>query len=230
MSRLLSLAALAALALLSACGPSHQLARYDFAGKEFMFRPVVASDASRVRIDIENPTPGGTVGAIVAGIGSDVLSGGAESKLHNAVRPIGVASAINSGVQRTVETYLSGTGVDAAGERTDFVVETVLRQCDVVSRATGVFLRVEALCMLIDRRTGEEIWDEAEAVTSTITFTPSGAVPVPGVATAASVVNAVRFFAMSEKEIQDAVLAAATDVGEVIGRRLREDYAGSRKR
>ena len=230
MHRTSYLLGLIALALLSACGPSHELARYDFAGMQFHYRSLVASDAAQARIDIDAPAPTGGIGAIITGIGSDILSGEAHSKLNNAVRPAGVASAINRGVERTVTTYMSGKTADEIDDNTAFILETVLRQCDIVSRASGLFLRIKATSMLLDRRSGENIWDEDQGFSTPISYTPSGNIPVPGVGTAASVANAVRFFSLSEQEIQDAVLRAAADVGEGIGRKLREDYAESRKK
>ena len=73
-----------------------------------------------------------------------------------------------------------------------------------------------------------QVWNYSERHSVALRSTPGGVVPVPGVGTAVSVLNAVEFFRMSEKEIQDAVLDAAGRVGDAIGRELREDYSDSR--
>ncbi|MDH7514617.1 MAG: hypothetical protein QHI48_01900 [Bacteroidota bacterium] len=208
---------------------SHHLEKYDFQGAGFLYRSTADPAAGMVHIHIEGftDTPHPVVAA-AAGIGSNILSEEARQKLDRAVRPAGVAAAVAKGVERTVNTYMGGRTVPALEDDPRFIVETVLRSCEIRSLASGLFLHVSAKSTIIDRATGRCIWDEVEASSVPLRYTPGGDVPVALVRTAASIYNAVEFFKLTEGEIQDAVLEAAGRVGDRIGEELRDDYADSR--
>ncbi|MBL0173969.1 MAG: hypothetical protein IPP94_01685 [Ignavibacteria bacterium] len=211
------------------CGHTNELAKVDVTGATFLYQPLVESGSSVVRLRISDPAPGrNPVVEAIATVGSEVLSGEAQEKLNRAVRPVGVATAVAASIEKTVTTYLRGRTVSSVGDDPAFIVETLLHECDITSSATGLHLHVKASSTIVDRRSGKTVWDYSERHSVALRSTPGGVVPVPGVGTAVSVLNAVEFFRMSEKEIQDAVLDAAGRVGDAIGRELREDYSASR--
>jgi len=216
--------------LFASCS-THKLALYEFRDSGFMYRSIADPAANFVRLNIASPD-GGTsaIVAAVADIGSDILSGEAREKLNRAARPEGIAAAVASGVERTVNTYMGGKTASSLEQDPRFVGETVLLGCEFRSLPEGLFLYVDAVTALIDRSTGEDIWKNRESTSMDIKNTPAGAIPVPGIRTAVSIYNAVEFFKLSEKEIQDAILDAARRVGEKMARKLRGDYASSRKK
>jgi hypothetical protein len=231
MRRRLSFLVLVTITVLAGgCGHTNELAGVDMSGAAFYYAPFVEAGASMVRVHISDPLPGkNPVTDVLARVGSEVLSGEAQEKMNRAVRPIGVAQAVSSGVERTVVTYLRGRTVPAVSDNPAFVVETTLRECDVRSASHGLFLHVKATSIIIDRRNAKTIWEYSDGQSVALRSTPGGVAPLPGVGTAVSVLNAVEFFSMSEKEMQDAVLDAAARVGEELGRELRENYSASRK-
>lgn len=231
MRRTLSLLCfLLAAGLAGGCGHTNKLAGVDMSGAPFFYQTFVEANATMVRVHVSDPLPGGNpVTDVLARVGSEVLSGGAQEKMNRAVRPSGIAQAVSESVERTVSMYLRGRSVPAVTDDPAFVVETTLRQCDVNSGSHGVSLHVEATTLIIDRRNGRTIWEYSEGRSVDLRSTPGGVAPVPGVRTAVSVLNAVEFFRMPEKDMQDAVLDAAARVGEEIGRELRENYSDTRK-
>jgi hypothetical protein len=221
--------AVACALLLGACGPSHHLAEYSLANQTVMFQSSAAPDVTFVRVNIANPAPGRNVVVdIVAGAGSDILSAEAQDKVSRAVNPDGLAAAVSQGVERAIVMYIGGKPSGAFVADAPFVMDTRLLSCEVHSDAGGLSLYVEAASSLIDRATGREIWDTRENAHVPVQRTPAGIVGPPAAGTATSIFNAVEFFRLSDKEIQDALLAAAQEAGRRIGMELREDYSSSR--
>lgn len=212
----------------AACCHTNNLSHYAWNGEKLLFTYAVEPGASRVRLNIDSPTPGTSpVADILTGAGSEILSGEAQKKLDNAVRPTGIAAAVTEGIEKALTTQLNvrpGTRED----QPDFIVETLLEECSIFSGSVGLGLHIKAQTEIIHRPTGKRVWRDCVSEDAMIRHTPLGGIPIPGVGTAASIYNAAEFFKLSEKEIQDVVLSAAEETGRIMAQSIREDYGTSR--
>ena len=214
--------------LISACCHTNNFSDYNVNGEKLLFTYAVEPGATGVRLDISSPAPGANIVTdILTGAGSDILTGEAQKKLDNAVRPEGIAAAVTQGLEKVLSTQLTVTPATKA-DNPDFMVETVLEECSIFSGSTGLGLRIKAQTEIIHRPTGKRVWRDCMTQEATIRHTPVGAIPIPGVGTAASIYNASEFFRLSEKEIQDVILSAAEDAGRNLGQSVRKDYGKSR--
>jgi hypothetical protein len=221
-----SLLILSVLFLFSACCHTNNLKQYVIMDKGFHYRTTVNPEATKVDVSIDSPAPGANpVVDVIAGAGSNIFSSEASEKLNRAVNPVGIAASISMGLEKVITTYYKGRTIPTPAENPAFIVETHLKECSLHSGSSGIVLHLEAQSEITDAATGKTVWRDCEDSNVPIRRTPAGTVPIPVLGTALSVYNAVEFFKLSEKEIQDVILSAAEDIGEQLGKSLRHDYA-----
>jgi hypothetical protein len=214
--------------LIAACCHTNNFSDYNLNGERLLFTYSVEPGASNVRLDISNPAPSGNaIADILTGAGSDILSGEAQKKLDNAVRPDGIAAAVTEGIEKALTAQLT-VKPGRQEDNPDFIVSTLLEECSIYSGSTGLGLHIKTQTEIIHRPTGKRVWRDCITEDATIRHTPLGGIPIPGVGTAASIYNAAEFFKMSEKEIQDVILGAAQEAGRNMAQSIREDYGKSR--
>jgi hypothetical protein len=212
--------------LVAACCHTNSLSDYTWNGDKLLFTYSVEPGATSVRLNINSPAPTNAVADILTGAGSDILSNEAQKKLDGAVRPDGIAASVTAGIEKVLTTQLM-VKAGTRAENPDFIVETLLEECSIFSGSTGLGLHIKAQTEIIHRPSGRRVWRDCMSEDAVIRHTPLGGIPLPGVGTAASLYNAAEFFKLSEKEIQDHILAAAEETGRQLGQSLREDYGKS---
>ena len=212
---------------ISACCHTNNFSDHPLSGQKLLFSYSVKPDAASVRLHISNPTPGhNVITDIVVGAGTEILSSEAQEKLNRAVRPEGIAAAVSTGIEKVLTTHLRFQGV-SADQDPECVVETLVEECNIESGSTGIELSIKARTEMIHRATGDIIWRDCLEEKVMIKHTPAGAIPLPGIGTAASIYNAAEFFRLSEKEIQEILLQAAEETGRKLGESIRNDYSKS---
>jgi hypothetical protein len=162
MRRLAVAAALAAAVFSSACG-KHYLKQYEFEGKTLalVYIEPPAPDLLHgwYNLDLGDNVIQTTMRA-GAGVAKEVEARRARARLDSAVERVDVASRL---AQRTLDRasrYL-GTRTVQTADGADFVLEIHMRSFGIDARsthATYLFTRAEAV--LLDRRTGREIWSD----------------------------------------------------------------------
>jgi hypothetical protein len=222
-----ALAALVALAATGACG-KHYLRDYQFADKTIGLA-YVEPPAPELLHGWYNLDAGQTAVQTVvragATVAKEIEARRASARLDSAVRQVDVAGKL---AQRTLERasrYL-GTRAVATPEGADFVLEIHMRSFGIdarSSRATYLFTRAEAV--LIDRRTGREIWSETVRGSDRLTPWVLGTDNVPS-----AIFTAATLHTVSVQDFAEALDQLVTYTSNLITDELREKLRDARDR
>jgi hypothetical protein len=212
--------------MFTACCHTNNLKEYTIIDRSYCYLTEVDPEATKVDLNIDSPAPGASpVLDVLAGVSSGVLSSEASAKLNRAVNPAGIAASVSMGVEKVIATYYKARTVHSPSDNPAFTVNTRLKECALHSGSGGIELCLKTQVEITDVTTGKTVWRNCDESYFPIKRTPGGTVPIPVLGTAISIYNATEFFKLSDKEIQDIILAGAEDTGTEHGKRLRRDYA-----
>lgn len=222
-------ALLAALTLLvAACGGRHHLGDYDFTGRSIAvvrFDPPAPELYTGGReVSSENPL----IAVIEAGsaVAVELESRRARARLDSAATRVDVATLLADRTLDRAARYL-GTRPVQTGERADYLLEIDVLRYGIDASGSGaatLFVRGEAI--LIDGRTGHEIW--SEEVRAWDRLTPSVGV-ADGSATG-TILTAAALTRVSVAEFERILEQLADYASDVIAGELREDLRDVRRR
>lgn len=210
--------------LFTACGHTNRLAQFKVNGRSALYRTTVSVDAAASLAVIEPPSKNTAVD-IAATIGSVILSDQSRRKLERAINRDQLGGAVGNGMRQATADYLGIKAVGDIGENPELIIETTVTDCKLFSNSAGLWMRVSGESRMIDRATGQIVWENSETHTVPISETYLAAVAPRGIASGASIYNAVQFLSMSEEEIRKLLVGAAGEAGREIGETLREDVA-----
>lgn len=206
------------------CGHTNQLAKYNINGRTAIYRATMSSDAASGLAIIESPSDNTALGVISA-IGSVVVSNEGRKKLEKAVNPETVSQAVAGGIRQASMEYLGIRAVEDFSQNPDLIIETEVTDFKIVSSSAGLHVRVRGNSRIIERQSGEVVWENAESHTVPLSETYLAAIAPQAISSGVSIFNAVKLLDLSEDEIRKVVNSAATDAGKEIGETLREDVA-----
>jgi hypothetical protein len=155
------IAAAALLVVASACGRKHHLAEYQFAEKSlalsFIDPPVPELQTGLYDLrPSRNPVI--MAARVGGGVAKEIEARKAGARLDSAARRVDVPTLL---AQRTLERtalYLGAKPVQSRAEA-DFVLEINMRRFGIDARSPhAAYLYTRAEAVLLDRRTGREIW------------------------------------------------------------------------
>jgi ABC-type uncharacterized transport system auxiliary subunit len=210
----------AVVVILSGCGGKHYLAHYQFA------------DRSMALVYIEPPSPQllhgwynldvgqtaiQTAVRATAGAAKEIEARRAMARLDSASWKVNVQAKL---AQRTLERasrYL-GTQPVATSVGADFVLEINMRKFGIdaqSSRATYLYTRAEAV--LIERRTGREVWSEEVWGSTQLTPWVNGTANVPS-----AIFTAATLHTVSVADFAEALDQLVTYTSNLITNELRE--------
>jgi hypothetical protein len=225
---LMGLATLAALSL-SACGPNHHLEDFSFAERSMGLvyiappRPVLLTGSYDLASS-KNPLE--AVVRAGSGVAKEVEGRKANARLDSASARVDVAGQL---AQRTLERasrYL-GTRPVPTQENPDFLIEVHMRRFGIDASGSGAaYLFTNADAVLLDRRTGREIW--SIAVRGTDRITPSvrnGSDHLP-----AAILTAGSLSAVTVDDFQQALDQLMTLSSNLIADELRAALRESREK
>ena len=165
--------------LLGACGHTNNLAKFKVTGQTAYFRTRVSGDAVSAFSYVENPAHN-TITEILAAVGSAVVSDQARRKLERAINGDSIATSISRGTQQAASDYLGIRPVQGMADDPDIIIETELTDYKIVSGSLGLAVRVKGESRLIDRHSGQIIWENSESKTIPLSETYlAGVTPRP---------------------------------------------------
>ncbi|MFL5605920.1 MAG: hypothetical protein ACJ8AD_05705 [Gemmatimonadaceae bacterium] len=217
----------ASLGMLASCGQHHHLAEYTFADRSLGLvyiappSPVLYTGSHGIRADDDPVTAVMRVGA---GVVKEVEARKANARLDSANARLNVADVL---ARRTVERAGRYLGMRSVGlsEPADFVLEIQMRNFGIdVSGASAAYLYTNAEAVLLERRTGREIWSAKVHGTDRLTPAVYGASRVPGTIITAGTLNTV-----SVADFQAALDQLATLSSTVIADQLRAALRDARR-
>ncbi len=218
---------------LSGCGHTNELAKYNLSGQGFMFTNYVNAEAKTIQVTTEKSYNGNKkkndIISVLTEIGSNIVTADVKNKLQNSISTDTLNSYISSGLEKALVTYLNINPVGSLKDDPQFIVETDLNKCELVSTKRGVFVRVNAESRIIDRHSGKIIWVNSESESAPVGnngYSEDGNTD-PNMNKA---INAIQLAALSKEEIQNVINQAAITAGKMMGDTLREDVAESKEK
>ena len=200
------------------CGGKHHLNQYNFSNKTLavVFLEPPAPELLHGR-DYVSTNDNAITAVMRAGGGAakEYESRRARARLDSAADQVDLVDLL---AVRTTERANRYLGTRAAGslETADFLIEISMRSFGIDARsnqATYLFTRAEAV--LIDRRTGREIWSEDVRGTDRLTPRVTGNVPV-------SIISAGTLRAVTVRDFQEALEQLTVLTSDLITSELRE--------
>jgi hypothetical protein len=213
----------AAVALLAGCG-GHHLAEYDFVDQSlavvYFGAPAPQLWTGGYDLDTDNPLE-----AVVSAGGRvvrEVEARRAQARLDSAAAGVDLAGRLAARTLERTSRYLGTRPVEEESEA-DYLMEVDLRRLGLNAYDRGAYLVVEGEAVLLDARTGREIWDADVRGTQRITPGIWSAPDVVG-----DVVTAGALSGISVAEFEQIVEALTDFVADRIGRELRGDLRSVR--
>lgn len=225
--RMQCMTAVLALVLSAACGPKHHLDQYDFAGQRMALvviappAPGLLEGGYRVRASED------VVGAVVQAGATAVKNaeaGRARARLDSATSRMGLAEALAGRTRDRAARYLGMTAVPSEADA-DFLLEIHMRSYGIDVRSRGAArLYTNAEAVLLDRRTGREIWNSRVHGTDRLTPHVVGMRGVPG-----TVITAGTLHTVTVADFQDALEQLVQLSANVIADNLRAGLRDARR-
>lgn len=219
--------AIAAMVPLAGCG-KHYLEQYQFADKTLGLAYIEAPEPELLHgwmdLDLDR-TAVQQVLAAGAGVAKEVEARRASRRLDSAATLVDARALL---AQRTLERasrYL-GTRAAATPDNADFVLEIHMRRFGIDARsnnATYLFTKAEAV--LLDRKTGREIWSEEVDGHDRLTAWIIGTDNAPS-----AIFTAATLHTVSVEDFRRALDQLVTYTSNLITNELREDLRDVRDR
>lgn len=219
---------LALLAVFVACGGGHRLKEFQFADRTLAFvyiappSPVLRTSSYDIDAS-ENPVT--TAIKVGTGAAKEMEARKARSKLDTALTRVNFSSALAQQALERASRYLGTRSVTSAGDA-DYILEVQMQKLGIdVSGESAAYLFTNATTVLLDRRTGNEIWTVNVRGSDRLTPSIQGAEGVPG-----GVITAGTLHTVSVADFEHALNQLALLSANVIANELREDLRDARKK
>lgn len=203
-----------------ACGGHHHLGEYDFAQRSMAVvivappAPDLLTGGYDVRASddaVQAVLKAGTTAA------KDVEARRARARLDSATAVVGVTGDLARRTLERASRYLGTRPVTSANDA-DFLLEVHMRNFGLDARSQSAYLYTNAEAVLLDRRTGREIWNIKVHGTDRLTPRVRGAGQLPG---AGAIIAAGMLRTMTVQDFQDALQQLADLSSNLMADELR---------
>lgn len=218
----------ALLVTVAGCGRKHYLADYQFAEKSLALSfidppsPELRTGLYDLRVS-RNPVT--TVMRAGAGIAKEVEARRASARLDTAARRVDIPDRLAARTLERAALYLGATPVKSPGQA-DFILEINMRRFGIDARSShAAYLYTRAEAVLLDRRTGREIWSVDITGSDRLTPWVIGTREVPS-----SIFTAATIHNVSVVDFQEALEQLVTSSSNAITNQLRDKLRDVRER
>ena len=205
------------------CG-GHNLAEYDFADRTLavVYFGDPMPELWTGGVDLEGDNPLEVVVNAGGRVAREVEGRRARARLDSAASRIDISARMADRTLERASRYLGTRPVQSEAEA-DYVMEVDVRRMGLDAQGSAAYLFVRGEAILLDGRTGREIWDADISGTDRLTPSVWGSTDVVG-----DIVTAGTLGSVSVDEFER-LLAGLTDfVADRIARELRGDLRGVR--
>lgn len=222
------LVALAGVVTLTGCGTKHHLAEYPFASRTLAVVYVAPPAPELLTAYYDLRGSENALDAVVragAGVAKEVEGRRASARLDSATARVNIPAVL---AQRTLERasrYL-GTRPVADAAEADYLMEVHMQRFGINAKGDhAAYLFTYAEAVLLDRRTGREIWNINVHGRDRLTPYVASTTPVPG-----SVITAATIGNVSVADFQHALNQLMESSSSLITNELRAALRDSRKK
>lgn len=210
-----------AVAVLAAagCGGKHHLEQYQFSNRTLGLVYVAPPEPELLNgsYNVNGQTPLQTVMRATGTVAKEVVARRASARLDTATRRLDVSKVLAVRTVERVSRYL-GTTPAAMSNNADYLLEITMRSFGIDARSnTATYLYTRAEAVLIDRRSGREIWSVSVRGSDRLTAWVRGSPNLPS-----SVINAGTLATVTVQDLQDALDQLATYTSNLITEELRD--------
>lgn len=212
--------AVAVLAVAAGCGGGkHHLEQYQFANRTLGLVYVEPPEPELLHgsysVNGENALQ--TVMRATGTVAKEVVARRARARLDTATRYLDVSKVLAVRTVERVSRYL-GTTPAAMSNNADYLLEVTMRSFGIDATSnTATYLYTRAEAVLIDRRSGREIWSVKVRGSDRLTASVRGNPNLPS-----SVINAGTLSTVSVAQFQDALEQLTTYTSNLITEELRD--------
>jgi hypothetical protein len=212
---------LALLSFAGACGRKHYLAQYEFSQRTLAV-VFLQPPSPELLTGLYTLYPTGnsairTAARVGGGVAKEVEARRASVRLDSALRHVDIPSLL---AQRTLERtsrYL-GTRPVTSSDEADYILELNMRHFGIDARAsTATYLYTRAEAVLIDRKTGREIWSVDVHGYDRLTPWVHGTRDIPS-----SIITAATTSTVSVGDLEEALDQLVTSSSNAITNELRD--------
>lgn len=217
---------IAAFLAIASCGGKHQLNQYEF------------SDKTLALVYIDPPSPGllhglydlripdtKVEGVVYAGgaVAKEIQARRAMARLDSASKLVDVSARLAKNTLNRASRYLGTRPVESAADA-DYVLEVTMRSFGLDARSSGAaYLFTNAETVLLERRTGREIWSVRVRGRDRLTPWVTGTHDVPS-----SIITAATLSTVSVEDFQHALDQLVTFSSNLIANELRAKLRDAR--
>ena len=226
-SRFIKTLTVAAVVVVAGCGRKHYLAEYQFSDKALALSfieppsPELMTGVYDLRVSRNPVTMAARVGG---GVAKEIEARKASARFDSAAARVDIPALL---AQRTLERtalYLGARPVQSTSEA-DFVLEISMRRFGIDARSShAAYLFTRAEAVLIDRRTGREIWSVDIRGSDRMTPFIIGTRDIPS-----SIFTAATIHNISVPEFQEALQQLTVSSSNAITNQLRDKLRDVRK-
>lgn len=206
--------------LAAGCSRKHYLAQYDFSGRTIamVYLEPPSPELLTGYYDLRPSTnPIRVAMRIGGGVAKEIEAQKASTRLDSAARYVDIPGKL---AQRTLERasrYLGTRPVTNTADA-DYILEVNMRRFGIDARySTATYLYTRAEAVLIDRRTGREIWSVDIRGNDRLTPWVAGTRDIPS-----SIINAATISTVSVGDLQEALDQLVTSSSNAITNTLRD--------
>lgn len=206
---------------------TNDLAKYDLNGKGIIYKEYVKSTARKIEVEEANTADkkeDKTVLGIIASVGSDIVSGLDIARIKDAAKTEDIVVYVSGGLEDALNKYLDMQPVE---DNPAFIAETTLEECKLILSDNNVSVMVRASARIIERQSGNIVWENSEQQTVPIEASGSSKDDSKSFV---KFMNAMQLSSLTDEEINRVIGEAADDVGYKMGETLREDISDARKK
>jgi hypothetical protein len=204
----------------SACGPKHYLAEYQFTDKTLALSfieppaPELLTGLYDLRVSRNPVTMAARVGG---GVAKEIESRKASARLDSAAARVDIPAQLAQRTLQRTALYLGAHPIESPNEA-DFVIEINMRRFGIDARSSNAaYLYTRAEAVLLDRRTGREIWSVDIHGSDRMTPFIIGTRDVPS-----SIFTAATIHNISVAEFEEALNQLVTSSSNAITNQLRD--------
>jgi hypothetical protein len=215
-----SITCVALVGVVAGCGRKHYLAQYQFSERTLamVFLEPPSAELLTGLYDLRpSSSPIRTAARIGGGVAKEVEARRASARLDSAVRHVDIPARL---AQRTLERasrYL-GTRPVTNRDEADYILEVNMRRFGIDARAsTATYLYTRAEAVLIDRKTGREIWSVDVHGNDRLTPWVHGSRDIPS-----SIITAATTSNISVADLEEALDQLVTSSSNAITNVLRD--------
>ena len=170
----------------------------------------------------ENKSTAVSILETVASISADIISEDAKSKLQRDIHTIEMVDYITYGLKDALHTYLDIQEVESTSDKPDFICNVVLENIELRISTNQTSIYVSALGTIIDRATGNIVWENREVATKPIRSSNSQEQKTK---LEEDALNLLQLTSLSADELNQVIGATVDDAGYEMGELLRKDIA-----